>query len=96
GFILYGDDYAGYFPAPGGDGTSSPRLVWLACGTEDFLIEPHRKFESWLKEKGVQFTSKEMPGPTPGWSGGATWPTWRPCCSATHSPESMPHSPESP
>ena len=43
-------------------GASRPRLVWLACGTEDFLIQPHRKFTSWLKEKGVEFTSKETSG----------------------------------
>ena len=46
------------------------RLVWLACGTEDFLIQSHRKFEGWLKDKGVKFTSKETPG-------AHTWMVWR-------------------
>ncbi len=70
GFVLYNNEYAGYFPKLDGDGASKPRLVWLACGKEDFLIEPHRKFEAWLKDKGVKFTSKETPG-------AHTWMVWR-------------------
>jgi enterochelin esterase family protein len=69
-FVMYGNDYAGHFPALSGDTGSKFRLLWLACGTEDFLIGPHRKFEGWLKEKGVQLSSKETPG-------AHTWMVWR-------------------
>jgi enterochelin esterase family protein len=69
-FVMYGDDYARHFPSLDGEAASRPRLVWLACGTEDFLIGPHRKFEGWLKSKGVRFTSKETPG-------AHTWMVWR-------------------
>jgi enterochelin esterase family protein len=69
-FVMYGDDYVGRFPSLNKGAASKFRLVWLACGTEDFLIEPHRKFESWLKGKGVEFTSKET-------LGAHTWMVWR-------------------
>lgn len=69
-FNWYGDDFAGYFPSLSSDGASQFRLVWLACGTEDFLIGPNRKFQAWLKERGVQFISKETPG-------AHTWMVWR-------------------
>jgi enterochelin esterase family protein len=68
-FVMYGDDYAGHFRSLGGDAAKF-RLLWLACGTEDFLIEPHREFEAWLKGKGVEFASKETPG-------AHTWMVWR-------------------
>jgi enterochelin esterase-like enzyme len=69
-FVMYGDDYAKSFPNLDAEAVSKARLVWLACGTEDFLIEPHRKFERWLKSKGVHFTSTETPG-------AHTWMVWR-------------------
>jgi enterochelin esterase-like enzyme len=69
-FVMYGNDYAKSFPTLDADPASKARLVWLACGTEDFLIEPHRKFEGWLKSKGVRFTSTETPG-------AHTWMVWR-------------------
>src|SRR5262249_26284952 len=69
-FVMYGDDYAGLFPSLSADAGSKFRLVWLACGTEDFLIQAHRKFEGWLKEKGVKLSSKET-------AGAHTWMVWR-------------------
>jgi enterochelin esterase family protein len=66
----YGNDFAGYFPSLKGDAASTSRLIWLACGTEDGLIGPNRKFQAWLKDRGVPFTSKETPG-------GHTWMVWR-------------------
>jgi enterochelin esterase family protein len=69
-FVMYGDDYARHFPKLDGEAASRLRLLWLACGKEDFLIEPHRKFEGWMKEKGVKFHSKETPG-------AHTWMLWR-------------------
>lgn len=70
GFVMYGDDFPAHFPGLDGEGRPDYRLVWLACGTEDFLIEPHRRFEAWLKGRGVAFTAKETPG-------AHTWMVWR-------------------
>ena len=69
-FVTYGDDYARTFPALDAAAASRLRLIWLACGTGDFLIGPHRKFEGWLKEQGVTSRSKETPG-------AHTWMVWR-------------------
>lgn len=54
------------------DATANPqlRLLWIACGSDDFLIEPNRKFRDWLEGKGVKFTWKETPG-------AHTWMVWR-------------------
>ncbi len=50
--------------------TSALRLLWIACGTSDFLIEPNRKFDAWLKSKEVKHTYIETPG-------AHTWLNWR-------------------
>jgi enterochelin esterase family protein len=69
-FVMYGDDNSGHFPSLG-TGTAPPfKLVWLGCGTEDFLIGSHRKFDQWLKSKGVRFELTETPG-------AHTWMVWR-------------------
>ena len=46
------------------------RLLWIACGTEDRLIEPNRKFREWLKSKGMRSLDIETPGMH-------TWMVWR-------------------
>jgi len=46
------------------------RLLWVGCGTEDRLIDWHRKFTTWLKAKGIQATVVETPG-------AHTWMVWR-------------------
>ena len=38
------------------------RLLWVACGTEDDLIAPNRKFVAWLKMKDMPVTPIETPG----------------------------------
>jgi enterochelin esterase-like enzyme len=68
-FVMPGDRYASDF-APLERGGPKFRLIWPACGTEDRVIPSHRKFEDWLKEKGVTFSSKET-------SGAHTWMVWR-------------------
>lgn len=45
-------------------------LLWIACGTEDHLITPNRKFVAWLKSKDVPVTAIETPGMH-------TWMVWR-------------------
>jgi enterochelin esterase family protein len=64
-----GDQYASYFTSLEHGGPRF-RLFWLACGTQDRVIASHRKFEKWLKEKRVTFSSKET-------SGAHTWMVWR-------------------
>ncbi len=38
------------------------KLLWIACGTDDQLIEPNRKLEAALKAEGLQVTAIETPG----------------------------------
>lgn len=50
--------------------TARLHLLWIACGTEDDLIAPNRKFIAWLKSKDVPLTAVET-------SGMHTWMVWR-------------------
>ena len=45
-------------------------LLWIACGTEDRLIDTNRKIRQWLSSKGVKHTDIETPG-------AHTWMVWR-------------------
>src|SRR3981081_152422 len=45
-------------------------LLWIACGTEDDLIIPNRKFIAWLRSKDIPLTAIETPGIH-------TWMVWR-------------------
>lgn len=63
-------DYAKDFPKLDAQANSQLRLLWIACGTEDGLIGPNRKFRGWLETKGVHFTPIETPGMH-------TWLVWR-------------------
>ena len=49
---------------------SQIRLLWVACGTEDGLIQGNREFKNWLESKNIKFTSIETPG-------AHTWMVWR-------------------
>jgi enterochelin esterase family protein len=46
------------------------RLLWVACGTDDGLIDVNRRLHAWLLAKGVKHTMVETPG-------GHTWMVWR-------------------
>jgi len=46
------------------------RLLWIACGTDDDLIEVNRKFRTWLASKGIKHADIETPG-------AHTWMVWR-------------------
>jgi enterochelin esterase-like enzyme len=65
-----GDDPNAEFPALDAKANAQLRLLWIACGTEDHLIEPNRKFREWLASKGVRHTDVETPGMH-------TWMVWR-------------------
>jgi enterochelin esterase-like enzyme len=63
-------EYAEVFPKLTAADNERLRLLWIACGTEDGLIESNRRLKEWLKTKGVRFTDVE--------TGGAhTWMVWR-------------------
>src|SRR5579859_8088448 len=42
--------------------TADLKLLWIACGTEDSLIEANRKMIAFLKAKGMPVTQVETPG----------------------------------
>jgi enterochelin esterase family protein len=46
------------------------RLLWIACGKDDRLVEANRKFVEWLKSRGIRHTWQET-------AGAHTWPVWR-------------------
>jgi enterochelin esterase-like enzyme len=64
------DDYNTTYPKLDAKANSELHLLWIACGTEDRLIEPNRKFRDWLKSKDIRFTPIETPG-------AHTWMVWR-------------------
>jgi enterochelin esterase family protein len=64
------DDPDAAFPGLGARANERLRVLWIACGTEDRLIEGNRKLEAWLTSKQVRHTPVETPG-------GHTWMVWR-------------------
>jgi len=64
------DDYASQFPTLDAKQASQLRVLWIACGTSDPLIDDNRKFKTWLKSKNVNYTDIETPG-------AHTWMVWR-------------------
>jgi enterochelin esterase-like enzyme len=65
-----GDDFPAAFPALDARQAAQLRVLWIACGTSDHLIDDNRKFKSWLKTKNITFTDIETPG-------AHTWMVWR-------------------
>ncbi len=65
-----GDNLDRQFPALDSKIGTQLRLLWIACGTDDFLVEPNRKFRDWLTSKGIQHTDIDT-------SGAHTWMVWR-------------------
>ena len=45
-------------------------LIWIACGTEDHLIDTNRRLRQWLTSKGIKHTDIDTPG-------AHTWMVWR-------------------
>jgi enterochelin esterase family protein len=64
------EDFNVDFPALDSQANTHLRLLWIACGTDDHLIDVNRKFRDWLKSKGIQHTDIETPG-------AHTWMVWR-------------------
>lgn len=64
------EEFDAEFPGLDSKANAQLRLLWIACGTEDHLIDLNRKLREWLKSKGVQHTDLETPG-------AHTWMVWR-------------------
>jgi enterochelin esterase-like enzyme len=64
------EDFNREFPALDPKGNPQLHLLWIACGTEDRLIDPNRKFRDWLKSKRIEHADVETPG-------AHTWMVWR-------------------
>src|SRR5262249_14155315 len=64
------EDFSTTFPALDSKANAQLRLLWIACGQGDRLIETNRKFHDWLKSKDVRHTWIEPPG-------AHTWMVWR-------------------
>jgi enterochelin esterase family protein len=58
------------FAAPDAATKANLKLLWVACGTEDGLITPNRKFVAWAKAKGLNPVAVETPGQH-------IWEVWR-------------------
>jgi enterochelin esterase-like enzyme len=58
------------FPGLDAKANAQLRLLWIACGTDDRLIEINRSLRTWLASKGVQHVDIETPG-------AHTWMVWR-------------------
>jgi enterochelin esterase-like enzyme len=63
-------DFDKEFPGLDASANSRLRLLWIACGTDDNLIELSRAFRSWLASKDIHHADIETPG-------AHTWLVWR-------------------
>jgi enterochelin esterase family protein len=70
GFGAREEDLNPYFPNLDASANSRLRLLWIACGTEDGLIDVNRRFRQFLDARGVKHTAVETPG-------AHTWLVWR-------------------
>jgi len=64
------EDFNAEFPALDAKANQKLHLLWIACGTDDRLIDLNRKVRVWLASKGVQHADIET-------SGAHTWMVWR-------------------
>jgi enterochelin esterase-like enzyme len=65
-----GDEYDAAFAGLDAKASDRLRLLWIACGMDDRLIEANRTLHGWLDGKGVRHTMVETPG-------AHTWTVWR-------------------
>lgn len=65
-----GSDFSTNFPKLNAKSASGLQLLWIACGKDDRLIEPNRKFVEWLKANDIRHEWKET-------EGAHTWLVWR-------------------
>ncbi|HLP01995.1 MAG TPA: alpha/beta hydrolase-fold protein, partial [Opitutaceae bacterium] len=62
---------ATFFPgAAAAKASHNPRLLWIAIGRDDFLLQRNESFRSWLAQREAPFTYKLT-------DGGHEWTNWR-------------------
>jgi enterochelin esterase-like enzyme len=64
------DDFDKDFPALNSKASENLHLLWIACGTDDRLIDVNRKVRAWLATKNIKHVDIETPG-------AHTWMVWR-------------------
>ncbi len=64
------EDFDKVFPTLDSKTTERLHLLWIACGTDDRLIEINRKLRAWLASKNIKHADIETPGYH-------TWMVWR-------------------
>lgn len=64
------EDFDKEFPSVDSKTTEQLHLLWIACGTDDRLIDINRKFRAWLALKNINHVDVETPG-------AHTWMVWR-------------------
>jgi enterochelin esterase-like enzyme len=68
--IMYDKPFEKWFPSLTAKTNPPVQLLWVACGTQDFLLGTNRKFQDWLKSNKIAFTAVET-------SGSHAWTVWR-------------------
>lgn len=63
-------DFAKEFPALDARSNQQIRLLWIACGTDDHLIDINRDLRKWLASKSITHADIETPG-------AHQWQVWR-------------------
>jgi enterochelin esterase-like enzyme len=58
------------FPGLDARANQQLRLLWIACGTDDHLLEINRMLRTWLASKNIRHVDIETPG-------AHTWLVWR-------------------
>src|SRR6266853_97115 len=64
------EDFDKEFPALNAKSGEQLHLLWIACGTDDRLIDINRKVRAWLTSKNIKHVDIETPG-------AHTWMVWR-------------------
>jgi enterochelin esterase family protein len=64
------DDPASMFPKLDQKQAAKIKLLWIACGKDDHLIENNRQLKSWLASRNIRFQNVET-------EGAHTWQVWR-------------------
>jgi enterochelin esterase-like enzyme len=64
------EDFDKEFPVLDSKAAEQLHLLWIACGTDDPLIDVNRKFRAWLAIRNIKHVDIETPGYH-------TWMVWR-------------------
>src|SRR6266853_454358 len=64
------EEFDNDFPRLNAKANDELKLLWIACGVDDRLIELNRKLRAWLEAKGIRKVDIETPG-------AHTWMVWR-------------------